>query len=177
MKKTNFLLSFLVVSIMFFFSCATPKIMYDYEKAAKFGSYKTFDFYPEIQLYMNQLDSSRVIQQVENAMLLKGFVKSSSPDIYVNIISEQFETPANSSIGIGIGTGGRNVGVGVSGGIPIRSNTLTQLFKVELIEVTNDILIWQATYEGKFNAMLKSEAKNEYFKTTFEKIFSRYPPK
>lgn len=177
MKKTNFLLSFLVVSIIFFFSCATPKIMYDYEKAAKFSSYKTFDFYPEIQLYMNQLDSSRVIQQVENAMLLKGFVKSSSPDIYVNVVSEQFETPANSSIGIGIGTGGRNVGVGVSGGIPIRSNSLTQLFKVELIEVTNDILIWQATYEGKFNQRLTSEAKSKYFKTTFEKIFSGYPPK
>ena len=177
MKKTNFLLSFLVVSIMFFFSCATPKIMYDYEVTAKFSAYKTFDFYPEIQLYMNQLDSSRVIQQVENAMLLKGFVKSSSPDIYVNVVSEQFETPANSSIGIGIGTGGRNVGVGVSGGIPIRSNSLTQLFKVDLIEVTNDILIWQATYEGKFNQRLTSEAKNEYFKTTFEKIFSGYPPK
>ena len=177
MKKINFLWSFLVVSIMFFFSCATPKIMYDYEKAAKFSSYKSFDFYPEIQLYMNQLDSSRVIQQVENAMLLKGFVKSSSPDIYVNVVSEQFESPANSSIGIGIGTGGRNVGVGVSGGIPIRSNSLTQLFKVELIEVTNDILIWQATYEGKFNQRLTSEARNEYFKTTFEKIFSGYPPK
>ena len=150
--------------------------MYDYEVTAKFSAYKTFDFYPEIQLYMNQLDSSRVIQQVENAMLLKGFVKSSSPDIYVNVVSEQFETPANSSIGIGIGTGGRNVGVGVSGGIPIRSNSLTQLFKVELIEVTKDLLIWQATYEGKYNQRLTSEAKNEYFKTTFKKIFSGYPP-
>ncbi len=65
----NFLLSFLVVSMLFLFSCSTPKIMYDYDKTAKFSSYKTFDFYPEIQLYMNELDSSRIIQQVENAML------------------------------------------------------------------------------------------------------------
>jgi len=151
--------------------------MYDYDRAAKFSSYKTFDFYPEIQLYMNQLDSSRVIEQVENAMLLKGFIKSSAPDVYVNIVSEQFETPANKSIGIGIGTGSRNVGVGVSGGIPIRSNSITQLFKIDLIDVTNDVLIWQANYEGKFNPRLTSEAKNEYFKITFENIFSGYPPK
>ena len=173
----NFLLSFLVVSMLFLFSCSTPKIMYDYDKTAKFSSYKTFDFYPEIQLYMNQLDSSRVIEQVENIMLLKGFIKSSAPDVYVNIVSEQFETPANKSIGIGIGTGSRNVGVGVSGGIPIRSNSLTQLFKIDLIDVTNDILIWQANYEGKFNPRITPEAKNEYFKITIEKIFSGYPPK
>ena len=177
MKKINFLLSFLVVSMMFIFSCSAPKIMYDYDRTAKFSSYKTFDFYPEIQLYMNQLDSSRVIEQVENTMLSKGFIKSSAPDVYVNIVSEQFETPANKRIGIGIGTGGRNVGVGVSGGIPIRSNSLTQLFKIDLIDVTNDVLIWQANYEGKFNPRITPEAKNEYFKITLEKIFSGYPPK
>jgi len=177
MKKMNSLFSFLVVSMLFIFSCSTPKIMYDYDRAAKFSSYKTFDFYPDLQLYMNQLDSSRVIQQVENAMLLKGFKRSSYPDVFVNVVSEQFETPSNNSIGIGIGTGGRNAGVGVSGGIPIRSNYMTQLFIVDLIDVTNDALIWQAKYEGKFNRSLTSEAKNEYFETTFEKIFSGYPPK
>ena len=95
MKKMKFLLSFLMVGMIFIFSCSAPKIMYDYDRAAKFSTYKTFDFYPEIQLYMNQLDSSRVIEQVENVMLLKGFIKSTTPDVYVNIVSEQFETPAN----------------------------------------------------------------------------------
>lgn len=175
MKKINFVLSFLVVCTIF--SCSAPKIIYDYDKEVKFNSFKTFDFYPEIQLYMNQLDSSRVIQHVENTMLLKGFIKSSTPDVYINIVSEQFETPSQSSLGIGVGTSGRNVGVGVSGGIPIRSNSVTQLFKVDLIDVTNDVLIWQANYEGKFNKNATPEAKNEYLRITFEKIFREYPPK
>ena len=177
MKKITYVLIFLVSGTILFFSCATPKIIYDFDNEVNFSSYKTFDFYPELQLYMNQLDSSRVIQQVENAMLLKGLKRSSNPDVFVNIVSEQFETPSNNSIGIGIGTSGRNAGVGVSGGIPIRSNSMTQLLTVDLIDVTNDVLIWQAKYEGKFNQRLTSEAKNEYFKTTFEKIFSGYPPK
>lgn len=177
MKKTIYILMFLASGTTLFFSCTTQKLLYDFDNEVNFNSYKTFDFYPELQLYMNQLDSSRVIQQVENAMLLKGFKRSSYPDAFVNVVSEQFETASNNSIGIGIGTGGRNTSVGVSGGIPIRSNSMTQLFTVDLIDVTNDALIWQAKYEGKFNRSLTSEAKNEYFKTTFEKIFSGYPPK
>lgn len=176
MKKINYGISFLAFILMFLFSCSSPKVMYDYDKEANFSYYKTFDFYPDIQLYMSQLDSTRVIQQVEHAMLLKGFKKVPTPDVYVNIVSEQFETPVNNSLGIGIGGTGRNIGVGVSGGIPIRSNSLTQLFKVDLIDVANDVLIWQANYEGKFNQRMTPEAKNEYFRITFEKIFSKYPP-
>ncbi len=177
MKKMNHSLVLLVITSLLLFSCATPKVVYDYDKETSFSSYKTFNFYPDIQLDMNQLDSTRVLQQVENALVLKGLKKSSTPDVFVNIVSEQFETPSNNSIGIGLGSGGRNVGVGISGGIPIRSNTLTQLFKVDLIDVAKDALIWQGTFEGKFKKRINPEAKNEYFKITFEKIFSEYPPK
>jgi len=177
MRKFNFTYTFLaVITLITFFSCGAPKVVYDYDKAANFNSYKTFDFYPYLQLDMNQLDSTRVLQQLESALLLKGFKQSSDPDFYVNIVSEQFETPSNKGIGIGLGTGGRNVGVGISGGIPIRSNTITQLFKVDLIDVTKDVLIWQANYEGKFNPRINPEEKNEYLRVTFEKIFSKYPP-
>ena len=177
MKKINYTSIFLVTSLLLAFSCATPKVVYDYDKEVNFSTYKTFDFYPNLQLNMNQLDSSRVIQHIESALLAKGIKKSSAPDLFVNIISEQFETPSNNSIGIGLGTGGRNVGVGVSGGIPIRSNTLTQFFKIDLIDVAEDVLVWQASFEGKFKKNITPEAKNEFLKNSFVKIFSRYPPK
>ncbi len=177
MKKINYISLFLIVNLFLIFSCAAPKVVYDYDNEADFNTYKTFEFYPDIQLDMNQLDSIRVLQYVESALVLKGFKKSSTPDIFVNIVSEQFETPSNNSIGIGLGTGGRNVGVGVSGGIPIRSNTLTQLFRVDLIDVEKDELLWEAVYEGKFKKGISPETKNEYLKITFEKIFSGYPPK
>ena len=170
MKKLNILSGFLVTVTLLLCSCSVPKIVYDYDKEAHFNLYKTFAFYPDIMLNMNQLDSTRVIQQVENTLLLKGFKKSSSPDVFINIVSEQFETPRNNSIGIGLGTGGRNVSVGVSGGIPIRSNKLTQIFKVDLIDTSRDVLIWQGIYEGKFSKRISPEAKMEYLKIIFEKI-------
>jgi len=177
MKELNYISLFLIMALLLIFSCAVPKVVYDYDKEANFSTYKTFDFYPDLQLNMNQLDSTRVVQQIESALLAKGFKKSSAPDIFINIISEQFETSSNNSIGIGLGTGGRNVGVGVSGGIPIRSNTLTQFFKIDLIDVAEDILVWQGTYEGKFKKNISPEAKNEFLRISFEKIFSGYPPK
>ncbi len=176
MKTIKYIPFVLAISLVLIFSCATPKVVYDYDKEIDFSLYKTFDFYPNIQLDMNQLDSTRVLQQVESALALRGIKKSSNPDMYVNIQSEQFKTPSNSSIGLGLGTGGGNVGVGVSGGIPLRSNTLTQLFKVDLIDVAKDYLIWQGKYEGRFKKRITPEAKNIYFKTTFEQIFSEYPP-
>ena len=78
MKKMKFLLSFLVVGMIFISSCSAPKIMYDYDRAAKFSTYKTFDFYPEIQLYMNQLDStryqSRTLSCGERSMLYSAYL-------------------------------------------------------------------------------------------------------
>ena len=177
MKKIAYLSLTIIASLFLLFSCATPKVVYDYDKEANFDSYKTFNFYPDIQLNMNQLDSTRVLRNIENALVSKGFQKSSNPDIFVNVTTDLFETPSNKSIGIGLGSGGRNVGVGISGGIPIRSNTLTQVFKVDFVDVAKDILIWQGTYEGRLKKRMTPEAKNDYFKITFEKIFSEYPPK
>jgi len=176
MKKINCHPLILIVSLFLIFSCTTPKIVYDYDKDAKFDLYKTFAIYPDLQLNMNQLDRDRVLKQLEGAMQKKGFKKSNDPDVYVNIWSELFETPSNSSIGIGLGTGGSNGAVGMSGGIPIRSNSLTQIFKIDLIDVSKDALIWQGTYEGKTKIQLTPEEKNEEFRVTFEKIFSNYPP-
>ncbi len=176
MRKTYYQQLNLLLGVFLIISCAAPKIVYDYDKDANFEFYKTFDIYPDIQLNMSQLDRDRVFKELESALLVKGFKKSNDPDVYVNIMFEQFETPSNSSIGIGLGTGGSNGSAGVSGGIPIRSNSLTQIFKVDIIDVSKDALIWQGTFEGKTKIQLTPEEKSEAFRMTFEKIFSKYPP-
>ena len=177
MKKNIDVLVFLITSALLFFSCVTPRIVYDYDKETDFSKYTSFDFYPELQLYMSHFDSTRVVEQFEKAFLIKGIKRESSPEIFVNILSEQFEAPSRNSVGIGVGGTGRNVGVGISGQIPLQSNTLTQVFTVEFIDTSKDLLVWECKYEGRFNVNMASEAKEAYFKEVFEKILSRYPPK
>lgn len=157
-------------------SCGAPRIAYDYDREADFSQYKTFDFHPDMQLYMNQLDSSRVVQEAAETLRTRGLSLSDSPDLYLNIFSEQYETPGNSSVGIGVGGTGRNVGVGISGGIPLQANTLTQHFRIDLIDTRTNHLVWQSTYEGRFRMNLSPEAKTAYFKDVFMRIFEGWPP-
>ena len=177
MKKNIDVLVFLITSALLLFSCGAPRIVYDYDKETDFSKYTSFDFYPELQLYMSHFDSTRVVEQFEKAFLIKGIKRASSPEIFVNILSEQFEAPSRNSVGIGVGGTGRNVGVGISGQIPLQSNTLTQVFTVEFIDPSKDLLVWECKYEGRFNINMASEAKEAYFKEVFGKILSRYPPK
>jgi len=177
MKKNIDVLVFIIVSALFFFSCSAPRMVYDYDKEVDFSKYRTFDFYPELQLYMSPFDSIRVVEQFEKAFLIKGIKRASNPEIFVNILSENFETPSRNSVGIGVGGTGRNVGVGISGQIPLQSNTLTQVFTIEFIDTSEDLLIWECKYEGRFNLNMAPETKEAYYRQVFEKILRGYPPK
>ncbi|MCB0472401.1 MAG: DUF4136 domain-containing protein [Flavobacteriaceae bacterium] len=176
MKHFLFQITTIALLALLSVSCGAPRIAYDYDREADFSQYKTFDFHPDMQLYMNQLDSSRVVQEAATALQARGLSRSENPDVYLNIFSEQYETPSNSSVGIGVGGTGRNVGVGISGGIPLQANTLTQHFRVDLIDFRTNHLVWQGNYEGRFRMNLSPEAKTAYFKDVFTRIFEGYPP-
>ena len=167
----------IIISTLFFIACATPRMVYDYDKEADFTKYTSFDFYPDLQLYMSPFDSTRVIEQFEQAILIKDIKKASNPDLFVNIVSEQFESPGRNSVGIGIGGSGRNVGVGIGGQIPLESNTITQVFTIEFIDVAKDLLVWQCNYEGRFTKNMTPNEKEAYFKSVFDKVLSGYPPR
>ena len=177
MKIRYQLSTLIIISTLFFISCGTPRMVYDYDKEADFTKYTSFDYYSDLQLYMSPFDSTRVIAQFEKALLVKGIKRTSNPDLFVNIVSEQFETPGRNSVGIGIGGSGRNVGVGIGGQIPLESNTITQVFTIEFIDVAKDLLVWQCNYEGRFTKNMTPNEKEAYFKSVFDKVLSKYPPK
>ena len=176
--KIRYQLSTLIIIItLFFISCGTPRMVYDYDKEADFTRYTSFDYYPDLQLYMSPFDSTRVIEQFEQALLAKDIKRASNPDLFVNIGSEQFETPSRNSVGIGVGGTGRHVGVGIGGQIPLESNTISQVFTIEFIDASKDQLVWQCNYEGRFTKNMTPNEKEAYFKDVFDKVLSGYPPR
>ncbi|MDH5412722.1 MAG: DUF4136 domain-containing protein [Flavobacteriaceae bacterium] len=177
MKTRNLLSTLIIIGVLIFISCGTPRMVYDFDKEADFTRYTSFDFYPDLQIFMSPFDSTRVIEQFEKALLIKGVKRTSKPDLYVNIVSEQFETPIRNSVGIGVGGTGRNVGVGIGGQIPLESNTITQVFTIEFIDVAKDLLVWQCTYQGRFTKNMAPNEKEAYFKGVFDKVLSEYPPR
>ena len=114
MKTLKMLSVFLILV-----SCNTPRAVYDYDQQADFSKYRTYSIYPELRTGLSQLDERRLISSLQNALLEENLSEGATPDILVNIYSEEFREPSRNSLGVGVGGGGRNVGVGVSGGIPI----------------------------------------------------------
>ena len=96
-------------------ACSGLRAAYDYDEQAKFSAYSTFAIYPEIQTGLSQLDEKRLLSSVENVIREKNLSASQNPDLYLNIYTEEYREQNRSSLGVGVGGTGRNVGVGVSG--------------------------------------------------------------
>ncbi|WP_037319160.1 DUF4136 domain-containing protein [Salegentibacter sp. Hel_I_6] len=157
-------------------SCNTPKAVYDYDDTVNFNQYNTYEFFPDFQSGLSQLDETRLIASLKNGMESKGFSISKEPDIYVNAYSREFMDQNRSSIGVGIGGGGRGGGVGVSGGIPIENNSVILEVTVDFINAEEDSLIWQAVVETKFNPNASPEERRAMFDKMIQKALEGYPP-
>lgn len=107
----------------------------------------------------------------------KGFSASEEPDVFVNAYSREFVDQNRSSVGIGIGGGGRRGGVGVSGGIPIENNSVILEVTIDFIDVAEDSLVWQAIVETKFNPNASPEERRAMFDEIVQKALEGYPPK
>ena len=120
MKKLLFPIFILIIAA----SCATIKVSSDFDKTAQFAGYKTYAFTPEAQnLNIEELNRKRLITAIENEMSLKGFTKSDSPDILIDlkITGEKKQTAtATSTGGYGGYYGGRYGWGGGYGGYGVR---------------------------------------------------------
>lgn len=115
---------------------------------------------------------------LSSEMSKRGFTQTSNdPDVYLNYYTSSYETPSQSNIGIGVGGTGRNVGVGVSGGIPIGGPDTHLRITFDLINVKNDALIWQAVVDSPFDVNASPEKREEQLRSVVSKALEGYPPK
>lgn len=165
------LLAFLVSS------CGGPRAVYDYDEAAAFSNLSTYQIFPDLETGLNQLDEQRLVTILAEQLAQKGLTSAQDPQIYINFFSTEFQTPNRNSIGIGVGGTGRNVGVGVSGGIPLGGPENYRKVTFDFIDVQRDALIWQAVVEGKFDNNTSPEKRAESLRKMVDKALDGYPPK
>ena len=165
-----------LIVLIGFLGCTSPKILYDYDTHVDFNQYKTFQFYNDVLLNINEIEANRVLTQLEKSMIEKGLELSDDPAIFVDVKLNQFEAPRN-SVGIGFGNYGRHSGISVGGQVPINSNALTKQFTVDFVDANTDKLIWQGFYEGNFQTNIGISEKEQLLAEAFQKLLSKYPPK
>ena len=171
MKKIKFLFLLLLMS------CSTLKVITDYDSEINFNDFKTYNFFEDVGEGLNELDVKRVITSMNSELKLLGFKEAKTPDFYINVIAKFSEAQNNNTIGIGIGSGGRNGGFGISGGIPIGGKKLNEEFIIEFVNTKTDQVIWEGILNSKINEKRKLEEKELHFKEIIKKILEKYPPK
>jgi len=164
-------------------SCATLKVTSDFDKTAPFENYKTYAFTQEaLNLNINELNRNRLISAVEAQLGAKGFTKSETPDVLIdmNLVSKTVQTATANTTGGG-GYYGAGYRYGYGGGfstttINYDSYEEGTLF-VDMIDVSKNQLVWQGRGVGTLNPDVSAEKREANINYAIEQIFSRYPPK
>jgi len=165
-----------IITLLSIVSCAPIYVNYDYESRTDFSQYKTYNMFPEIQTGLNELDTNRLLDAIDMYLQSKGYKVSETPDFFVNVTSSEFQMNQQNTVGVGVGGGGRNIGGGISVGIPIGTANINRQITFDFIDVKKDALFWQAVSESSYNPKASPEKREERLKAIVAKAFSEYPP-
>lgn len=152
-----------------FTSCNVVKVTYDFDKATDFNTYKTYNFHQKgiEKLELNDLDKRRVIGAIEAQMAAKGFTKSESPQLYLNVLASSKEKINISE--------GNYWGYYPYWGGPSRVYQYTSgTIIIDVVDNARNILIWQGMGSGLDVSNLN--AKSEDIPKAIEEIMVNFPP-
>ncbi|MEO8237171.1 MAG: DUF4136 domain-containing protein [Flavobacterium sp.] len=167
-----------ILLLLILTSCSTVSVYSDYDKNVDFASYKTYAFFkPGIdKVEISDLDKRRILHAIDTQMQAKGFTKSESPDILINIFTKSREQVNVNQFNAGWGYGwgwGWNPYMMYGGQTSVSTSTEGTLY-IDLIDAKKKEMIWQGEGIGTLtkNVDKKDEKVNEFV----AKILAQYPP-
>lgn len=166
--------SILLISIVLISCGATVAV--DYDSETDFAKYNSYNYFLDLDSGLSDLDNDRIIQITDSLLQLRGFVKSETPNFLINFYARESISNSRNTIGIGFGSGGGNMGAGVSGGIPIGGRTVNQQLTMDFIDAEKDAMFWQAIAIGERKEKATPGQKERYYVSLIEKILKKYPP-
>jgi hypothetical protein len=179
-------------------SCNSVRVLSDYDQKANFTEYKSYAFYKTgiDRAEISDLDKKRILRAIETEMGTRGFVKSDSPDILINIFTKEQERVDiyNNNFGWGgmggwgmggwgwggfggwgMGGWGPGLGWGWGGGNMVSTSTEGSLY-IDLIDTKTKQLVWQGKGEGTLADTRKREKKEQRINEFVSQIMKQYPP-
>ncbi|WP_273568007.1 DUF4136 domain-containing protein [Maribacter halichondriae] len=186
MKKIK-IFALLMLVLLFLSSCASVRVLSDYDKEVNFNEYKSYAFYKTgiDKAQVSDLDKKRILKAIDTELSARGFVKSDNPDILISIFTKEKEQVDiyNNNWGWG---GAWGWGWGWSpwmwggwgpgwGGNNVSTRTEGSLY-IDLIDSKSRELVWQGKGVGNLNNISKIEKKEERIKEFVSEILQAYPP-
>ena len=166
----------IIIVLFVIVSCSPIRVNYDYDRTASFDTYKTYQYYADMNTGLSELDTNRLLDALDAKMAEKGFSISETPDFYIDIKSRSYQETPKSTVGIGMGGSSGNVGGGVSVGIPVGQGNVSREITIDFVDQSKKQLFWQAISESSYNPDTSPEVRNNMLKAIVEKVLSQYPP-
>ena len=172
MKALKYLLVCIIIS-----SCG-PLVSYDYEESTDFTKYKSYNYFDDMETGLSVFDQKRIMRALDSQLTALGLQRKIEADFYIDIKTQDVQPRTNSSVGVGVGGTGRNVGGAISVGVPVGNNLLSREITIDFVDLSEgEKLIWQAVCEALYKPNDTPEKRDEYFDKIVERILSKYPPK
>jgi len=162
-------------------ACSSVKIGYDYDKSAPFSNYKTYAFTEEaLNLPVGDLNRDRVIRATENELSAKGFSKSDSPDVLIDIhIKTEKKTEATATT-TGPGAYGYYGRYRYAGGFSTTQVSYNDYVEgtlfINMIDKSTEKIVWQGRGTKTLDQDASAEKREESINYAVKQIFSKYPP-
>lgn len=158
-------------------ACSTVRVNADFDKNADFSKYKTYAYQKSgiDKVEISDLDKKRILRAIDAEMSKKGYTKSESPDLLINIFTKERERVDVSQYNAGWGYGwGWGWNPYMWGGRTYVSTSTEGTLYVDLIDASKKELIWQGMGTGYLtqNTHKKDERINEFV----SKILAQFPP-
>lgn len=157
--------------------CVPVRVHFDYEPRPDWSAYQTYNFYPDMDTGLSELDSRRLLEAMEQALRQQGYQQAEEPDFWIDAIGEVYEDLPRSQVGVGLGGGGRGMGGGVSVGIPVAGNNLKRRITFNILDAATKSLIWQGVATDSFREDETPQAREARMLLIAQKVFAGFPPK
>lgn len=156
MKSLKIFWSFVILGLLM--SCA-PFVDVSFDEQINFSDYKTYSFYPDILSGLDSLEQALMVEAVEKVLADKNIIQSESPALYVNFYIDE-ETSTYENVGADY----------------YNTSNIFQNITLDIVDVDNDRLIWQAAMQSELPLYLDSISLRKYYQATAERLLAKYPP-
>lgn len=156
-------------------SCDSVRVVADYDRSVDFNSYKTFAFFKDgiDKAKISDLDKRRILRAIESELMAKGFTKSDTPDLLINIFTKERQEVNVYNQGWGMYGWGWGWGPMGWNQTNVTNSTRGSLF-IDLIDAQNKELVWQGIGQGYLTSRM--DRKVERIREFVSSVMAKYPP-
>jgi len=163
------------LTILTLTSCSSIRVAADYDRSADFNTYKTFAFFKDgiDKAKISDLDKRRILRSIESELLAKGFSKSETPDLLVNIFTKERQEVNVYNQGWGMYGWGWGWGPMGWNQTNVTNSTRGTLY-IDLIDAKKKELVWQGIGQGYLTSRM--DRKEERIREFVTSVLAKYPP-